>query len=78
MASSKANPKPKQEKFEYMGVAIYWAGVRVCKAQYKGLELEIRGNGGYSRSLYIDGRKAHSGETIDALKQYACEYLRGV
>lgn len=74
--TQKTNSKAKP--FQHMGVTIYWTGVRVCKAQYKGLDLEIRGNGGVSRSIFIDGRKAHSGESIDDLKRWISEYFKGM
>jgi hypothetical protein len=77
MAKQYKKKTPKTTPFSHLGVIINWSGVRVCKAEYKGLELEIRGNGMYSRSLYIDGRKAHSSDTIDSLKRYAAEYLKG-
>ena len=68
-------PTAKAQPFTYKGVTVNWYGVRVAKATYKDVALEIRANGTLSRALYIEGRKVHSGETITELKEFVIDYL---
>ncbi|MDB4311816.1 hypothetical protein N9937_00135 [bacterium] len=70
---------PKTKPFTHRNVTIEWTVGRTPKAEYKELNLEIRGIKGMdSKGLYIDGSKRYNGGSVEDCKQWACEYLKGM